>query len=220
MIVPLADHEVSGALQADERVCEVLFGLIMTLTITGSISVAEAGRGEVRTILIAAVGCNLAWGIIDAIMYLMGCLSQRGRSLRLLAQLHHGSSTEGCEALRRSMPEVVQQAIGVEHMESLRLHLLERPPLHDRPRLEANDYRAALGVLLWVCGAAVPVVLPFALVGDLPRAMAISRVLAVAMLFVAGSYYGWSSGLRPLATGLLMVLIGTVLVAITAALGG
>lgn len=220
MITPFADHEVSGRLQTDERVAEVLFGLIMTLTITGSISVAEAGRGEVRTMLFAAMGCNLAWGIIDAIMYLMACLNQHGRSLRLLAELRRSSPEAGCEALCHTMPDVVQQAIGPEHMETLRQHLVQLPPMGARPRLRYEDYHAALGVVLWVCAAAVPVVLPFALFHDLPHAMMASRIVAVVMLFLAGWYYGRSTGLRGWPTGLLMVLIGTALVAITAALGG
>ena len=48
-----------------ERISEVLFGLIMVLTFTGSLSVAEAGREDVRVMLLGALGCNLAWGIID-----------------------------------------------------------------------------------------------------------------------------------------------------------
>jgi hypothetical protein len=49
-----------------DRVSEVLFGPIMVLTFTGSLSVAEAGRDDVRTMLIGAPGCSVAWGIIDA----------------------------------------------------------------------------------------------------------------------------------------------------------
>jgi hypothetical protein len=56
---------VSGAiskrvLDPHERISEVLFGLIMVLTFTGSISIAEAGREDIRAVLIAALGCNLA----------------------------------------------------------------------------------------------------------------------------------------------------------------
>ena len=61
-----------------DRVSEVLFGLIMVLTFTGSLSVAEAGRDDVRAMLIGALGCNLAWGIIDAVLYLMGSLAEKG----------------------------------------------------------------------------------------------------------------------------------------------
>src|SRR6266550_2759001 len=64
-----------------DRVSEVLFGLIMVLTFTGSLSVAEAGRESIRTMLIGALGCNLAWGIIAGVFYLRGGLAKRGRGL-------------------------------------------------------------------------------------------------------------------------------------------
>jgi len=51
-------------LEPNERISEVLFGLIMVLTFTGALSVAEAGREDIRVMLIGALGCNLAWGII------------------------------------------------------------------------------------------------------------------------------------------------------------
>ena len=70
-------------LEPVERISEVLFGLIMVLTFTGSLSAAKAGRTEVRTMLIGAIGCNLAWGLIDAIIYLMGCLAERATNLRI-----------------------------------------------------------------------------------------------------------------------------------------
>ena len=59
----------------------MLFGLIMVLTFTGSLSIAEAGRDDVRAMLIGALGCNIAWGIIDGILYLMGSLAEKGRNL-------------------------------------------------------------------------------------------------------------------------------------------
>src|SRR5215211_7234886 len=65
-----------------DRISEVLFGLIMVLTFTGSLSVAEAGHEEVRTMLVGALGCNLAWGVIDAVLYLMGVLAEDWRALK------------------------------------------------------------------------------------------------------------------------------------------
>ena len=70
-------------LEPVERLSEILFGLIMALTITGAVSVVTADRFQIRTMLIAALGCNLAWGIIDAGMYLMGRLGERGRNVVL-----------------------------------------------------------------------------------------------------------------------------------------
>ena len=39
-----------------ERSSEILFGLIMVLTFTGTLSAAEAGRAEVRAMLVGALG--------------------------------------------------------------------------------------------------------------------------------------------------------------------
>ncbi len=62
-----------------ERISEVLFGLVMTLSFTGTMSVVAQGREDVRTMLLAVLGCNIAWGIIDGILYLLGAVSERGR---------------------------------------------------------------------------------------------------------------------------------------------
>src|SRR5215510_10612247 len=81
-------------LEPIERISDVLFGLIMVLTFTGSLSVAEAGREDVRTMLIGAIGCNLAWGIIDGIMYLMACLSERAQRIRTLVAVRKAANSE------------------------------------------------------------------------------------------------------------------------------
>src|SRR5262245_66177781 len=78
-------------LEPIERVSEVLFGLIMVLTFTGSLSVATAGRAEVREMLVGALGCNIAWGVIDALLYLLGCLAEKGRGLITLRGVLHAS---------------------------------------------------------------------------------------------------------------------------------
>src|SRR5512137_478956 len=81
-------------LEPNERISEVLFGLIMVLTITGSLSVADAGRDDVRTMLIGALGCNLAWGIIDGLLYLMGCINEQARGLRALRALRSATTSQ------------------------------------------------------------------------------------------------------------------------------
>lgn len=54
-----------------DRIAEMLFGLFMALTFIGAVTVAGRGQDEVRTLFIAAFGCNLAWGLVDAVMYLV-----------------------------------------------------------------------------------------------------------------------------------------------------
>src|SRR6476620_1387909 len=67
------------------RLGEMLFGLIMvlTVTLTAGLTVDE-GRAGVRQLLFAAIGCNIAWGIIDAVMYIMNCITVRSGKRRLI----------------------------------------------------------------------------------------------------------------------------------------
>jgi len=70
-------------LEPVERLSEILFELIMTLTITGAVGVATSDRIQIHHIVIAALGCNVAWGIIDAGMYLMARLGESGCNARM-----------------------------------------------------------------------------------------------------------------------------------------
>src|SRR6186713_2165030 len=86
-----------------DRVAEVLFGLIMVLTFTGSLSVAEAGRDDVRTMLIGALGCNVAWGIIDGLLYLMGCLAERACKLEVLRAVRSAADAQQVQQVLASV---------------------------------------------------------------------------------------------------------------------
>ena len=66
-----------------ERVSEVVFGVLMAMTFIGALNVATAGEQEVRTVLKAALGCNIAWGLTDGIMYLVAMLTERSRARML-----------------------------------------------------------------------------------------------------------------------------------------
>jgi hypothetical protein len=76
---PAVKEERRRFLDPTERSSEVLFGLIMVLTFTGSLSATSSGHADVHIMLVGALGCSLAWGTIDAVFYLMGTLSERGR---------------------------------------------------------------------------------------------------------------------------------------------
>ena len=76
-----------------DRISEVLFGLIMALTFTGSLSAAESGRADVELMLTGAIGCNIAWGLVDAVMYLMSSVVERSRSLLTLKRVREAAES-------------------------------------------------------------------------------------------------------------------------------
>jgi hypothetical protein len=204
-----------------ERTSEVLFGLIMALTFTCSISVAEAGRAEVRTVLTGAIGCNVAWGLIDAVIYLMTSLTVRARGIATLNAVRRTTNPEEARGIiAGALPPVVAVTLSVDDFEKIRreLALATEPPA--LPRLGKNDYLGALGVLLLVFLATFPVIVPFLFIGDPKTALRVSNGVALAMLFLAGHSFGRYAQFRPVRMGLTMMFTGSVLVAVTIALGG
>jgi VIT1/CCC1 family predicted Fe2+/Mn2+ transporter len=209
-------------LDANDRISEVLFGLIMVLTFTGSLSVAESGREDVRTMLIGALGCNIAWGIIDGILYLMGCLSERGRALMSYRAVRRAADPQQAQRLiADALPSPIAAVMEPAEFESLHRRLLAQPePPSGRARLHKNDWLGAGGVFLLVFLSTFPVVIPFLLMTNAMRALRLSNAIAVVMLFVTGYAFARISGAHPWLMGISMVVLGVVLVALTMALGG
>jgi len=208
-------------LEPIERISEVLFGLIMVLTFTGSLSVAEGGRDDVRKMLIGALGCNVAWGVIDGIMYLMACLNERAQRIRtILAVRRAGSRQEAHRVIVAALPPAVAPVLQPSELERMRVHLNQLPEPAAHLRWTKRDWWGALGVFLLVSLSTLPVVLPFVFVDNAHRALRFSNGIAVAMLFLTGHAFGRSAGSYPWLTGIAMVILGSVLVGITIALGG
>lgn len=217
----VSDEPSNRVLDPMERISEVLFGLIMVLTYTGTLSVATAGHAEVRTMLIGALGCNLAWGIIDGGLYLMARLNERGRDILLFRKLRKAADLDAARRIiADALPPLVASVLPPEQLELMRQKLLQTAQPPARPRLTKSDGLGAMGICLLVFLSTFPVVIPFLFIGDVWLALRVSNAVAIAMLFLCGYAFGRCAGLRPWATGLSMVAIGAVLVGITIALGG
>ena len=214
--------KVLGHLEPIERISELLFGLIMVLTVTCSFSVAGAQRREVRTMLLAALGCNLAWGVIDAVFYLMARFSEQGHGIVALRALRGPiEPTEAQIIIARVLPPVLASALGPKEFDSMRQRLNELPEPPTRPRLRAKDWLAALIVFLLVFLSTFPVLIPFFLItSDAKLALRLSNGIAILLLFVTGYAFGRHAGRTAWRTGLAMVVIGTTLVGIAIRLGG
>jgi len=217
-----ADPRASGvsALSPIDRVSGVVFGLIMALTFTGALSAATADRDEVRSMLIGALGCNTAWGLVDAVMYLLAVLAERGRNLTILNDVRGGSNPAHARALiLDALPPVIASTLEPADVDAIQSRL-KRLPLPAKAGLTLADFRGALGVFLLVFLATLPVALPFAFIAHTHLALRISNGIALVMLFVGGVYLGRHGGRRPWVSGLVMLTLGAGLVLATIALGG
>ncbi len=210
-------------LDPGERLGELLFGLIMVLTFTLGAGIELGDREETRDLLIAALGCNTAWGIIDAALYLVARLSERGRLYRLMRAIQVAPGSEQALALvDRELDERLPAIVRPEVRAALDVHVLARVR---EMKLEANrvtaaDLFAALAVFWLVFLTALPAALPFLVIRDTQIAMRVSNAVLIGLLFYVGWRWAGYTGASPWRTGLFMALLGVVLVLVAIPLGG
>lgn len=203
-----------------DRASEILFGLIMVMTFTSSLSAAQAGRADVKAMLIGALGCNLAWGIIDAVMFFMSSMAERRLSERTFQAVRAADSAIAARRIiAGALPALVVPALSAGDLDRIRLHLISLSLEEVRARPRAQDFVGALAVFLLIFLLTFPVVAPFLFITNAVIALRVSNVIAIALLFSTGYTLGRHSG-HPWRTGLLMVAVGLTLVAIASVLGG
>lgn len=213
-------HE-SAVLSPVDRISEILFGLIMVLTFTGAITVANDGRQEVRDLLWAALGCNVAWGLVDAIMYGMNVILERGHALRsILAIRAEKDSSKVRQLIKDELQPALAALISTEELDRLAGQIKSLPAPGSADILTARDLFSGLQIFLLVFLCTLPVALPFAFIDDLAVAMRASNGVALLLLFVGGFRLARYAGFRPWLTGIIYTLIGVALVSLTMALGG
>jgi VIT1/CCC1 family predicted Fe2+/Mn2+ transporter len=217
----MANGESLRVLDPVDRVMEVMFGLLMAMTFVGALSVATAGQEEVRTMMVTALGCNLAWGLADAVMYLVRTVTERTRNRTLLARLRGAMDAPAGQALvADALPAGIAAVATSGDLEALRRRIVERVDVQPQPRLHWNDLKGALGVFLLVVAATFPVVIPFMVFNQTAVALRTSNVIAIVMLFIAGALLARYAGGAAWRGGLAMAATGVALLAAIMALGG
>jgi hypothetical protein len=204
-----------------DRVSELCFGLFMALTFVGAVSAATAGEDAGRKMLYTALGCNLAWGLADAVMFLVRTLTNRGKRLTLAQTVkNEPDAATVVRALRNALSKTMKTLVADTELELTRARIVATTTLPHRPRLLLEDYIGAAGVFVIVVVSTFPVALPFVLFKDTSTALIVSRVLTLAMLFCSGIALGHHAGLGGWIAGFAMVALGVTLTMAIIALGG
>ncbi|MGF6702141.1 hypothetical protein OKW38_006818 [Paraburkholderia sp. MM5496-R1] len=204
-----------------DRVCESCFGLFMALTFVGTVSAVGAGADAGHKMFYTALGCNLAWGLADAVMFLVRTLVARGRRVTLAHSVRgQPNAAAGVRTLRGAMAAWLRPLIGDTELESIRRRVAARPDLPQRAVFVRDDFTAAAAIFVLVVAATFPVALPFVLFAHVPTALIVSRVLTIAMLFGSGMALGHYAGFRGWQAGLAMAAVGVLLTVAIIALGG
>jgi hypothetical protein len=215
----------SRHLDPASRMGEILFGLIMTLTFTlaAGIVIQEEGREGAREMLIGILGCNLAWGIIDGVLYVLGQVFDRGRIRRIGFQVRQATSDdEARRMVADELDETLQPMADASARRNLYDAIIDRvrsTPIAPNP-VRRGDVLGGLAAGWLVFACSFPAVLPFLFLDDPRVALRVSNVILIALLF----FVGWRAALhtlvKPWLAGLGFMLVGVLLVALAIPLGG
>jgi VIT1/CCC1 family predicted Fe2+/Mn2+ transporter len=215
---------VQRHLDPASRLGEILFGLIMVLgaTLTAGLTVAEGEKG-VRQLLHAAIGCNVAWGIIDGVMYVMNCVVVRNSRVRFLQAVQSAPDATAAQAIIRDEVEPeIDSVLGQEVCDSLYQSVRKRLGETGVPknRITREDLFGAIACFWLVFLSCLPAAVPFLFFSTPERALRVSNGLLIAMLFLVGQRWAKYTNMNGLVSGLVMVAIGLALVGVAVLLGG
>jgi hypothetical protein len=204
---------------------EILFGLIMTLTFTlgAGIIIEDEGREGAKQLLIAFIGCNIAWGIIDGALYLVGELFGRGRLRRIGRLIRQSPTRTRAEAL---VAEELDDVLGQVTTDAERADLYRRivDNVHAKPptanKVTTDDVMGAIVSGVLVILVSVPAAIPFIVMDDARLALRISNAILLALLFITGWYWARYTLGKPWIAGISFLLGGLLLVVAAIALGG
>lgn len=211
-------------LSSGERLGELLFGLIMTLTFTLTAGfVVGEDRQAVRDLLVATIGCNVAWGIIDGGLLVLGRVFDRGVQARLGRLIR--ATPDDARAAAVVAEELDEHLAGLTTPEtrgSLYREIVARvravEPLSHGVRGE--DWLAAFGVFLLVVFASLPAALPFVFIDEPWTALRVSNAVLIALFFAIGWRWAGYTAIPPWRAATVLTAFGIAMVAAAIALGG
>jgi VIT1/CCC1 family predicted Fe2+/Mn2+ transporter len=213
---------ISAHLTPENRLAEVMCGLVMVLGFTATTQAAFTDITP-RQLLIGVLGCNTAWGIVDAVTYILGNMLVRAQYNRKLMRLRGaGSPAEAREIAADILSFALDSIAEPARREQAVTWFLEgsaRMALKPT-RAAREDFLTALACFLVVFLSTLPVAVPFMLLANKVLALRLSNVLALGMLFGIGWQWAKLVEASRWWTGFLMLLLGAILVAVTVALGG
>jgi VIT1/CCC1 family predicted Fe2+/Mn2+ transporter len=214
-----------GYLKPSESLTEICAGLIMVLTFTLAASVVVGGGADgARAALIGAIGCNTAWGLIDATFYLMSAAIDRNRRSRLARAVTSAPNEAAAlvtirDELDRQLTPVTRPEDREQLYRSIR-NAVVHGPHPPKGRVTRDDIVGALAVFSLGPISALPAILPLVLISDPWIALRASNLLVVLLMFIVGYHWAKYIEANRWLAGFVLLAIGLALVAIAIPLEG
>jgi VIT1/CCC1 family predicted Fe2+/Mn2+ transporter len=213
-----------------EWLLEIIYGLIIALAITNAVR-AIAGPGTIDIDLMAetALGAGIAWGIIDAILYILIVVYEKNRYARISSMLKGTSDDrEALGIIQEDLEDSIVGTVDAEDQEAVYKLVLDsqrRSGYASNGRAKTikimrEDLFGATQVFLAMLAATLVVVLPLWLIEPPTTAVLVSNAVALVSLFMVGYAWARHTNIPRTRFGLILVVIGAAIIGITLVLGG
>jgi VIT1/CCC1 family predicted Fe2+/Mn2+ transporter len=214
---------ISYYLTPSERLSEALYSLILVLTVISVIEISLPRDQQTSSILLfAALGTSVAWGMVDAVVYVLTGLHERNHHVRVIARVKKKPKKD---AIRQIEDELEDSLIGVLDLEERdriaeQVYATMYNSTPKRQGVKKDDILGGVASFLISFMVVLPPVMPFVLNLPLDYAIRLSNVIAVAMLFIVGYVSGGLGGMNRIRWALTITVLGVVIVLVTILLGG
>lgn len=212
-------------LDPGETLGEVMFGLIMVLSFTVGARLLAAAEGfDTTELVVGAIGCNVAWGVIDGVLFVLGNLFHRSRRARFYRALRGARNEAEAISIVQDEFGLEDEPIAIRDEDRTRLYVsilaLSAHAAPARARLLRRDLVTAFVVFVLVSLTALPGIAPFLLLSDSDLALRVSNSVLILLLFLVGYWWAHYTDFRPWRVGLTVMLLGLSMVLVAVALGG
>ncbi len=228
----LFDRYMFEHISPTQAAMEFFYGLLMAMTLSNTLRLALFGSSAenvVFVVSVAIIGCNTAWGIADGAVSMLTSHFQNMYYYRKVMQIkkdrdHEAARDMASEVLSEILPDIHEDFLDEEarkRMADVAVQAIRRKDIA-MPTLGRSQWTAAGWCIALNVAAALPfiVIYQLALFLDLNLVTLIANVSGAVMLFFLGRFLDRRLGDGSGRTGLVMVGLGMLMLAVIVALGG
>ena len=204
---------------------EPMFGVIMVVCFTSVLrAFPYASDQVVRTILISALFCCIAWGLVDGIFYAWEAHYELEKKKKLQAQAHkaQGDPKNARELVEDDLGDTIVDLMDEKDKEQI-YQIIEKNVFGvDLGSVSIKeDILTVLIAFSLVVGSSIIVMLPFLWISPATAALKVSNIAGILLLFVMGFWREEDTRFtKKLITGGFTALIALIITLVTVYLGG
>jgi VIT1/CCC1 family predicted Fe2+/Mn2+ transporter len=204
---------------------EPMFGVIMVVCFTSVLrAFPDASDQVVRTILISALFCCIAWGLVDGIFYAWEAHYELEKKKKLQVQAHkaQGDAKNARELVEDDLGDTIVDLMDEKDKEQI-YQIIEKNVFGvDLGSVSIKeDILTVLIAFSLVVGSSIIVMLPFLWISPATAALKVSNIAGILLLFVMGFWREEDTRFtKKLITGGFTALIALIITLVTVYLGG